>query len=138
MVSATQHTGIEGEVITLTCEATTDPFKVTSELEPYITIEWTGPLWTDENILTLSPQMQSSVGMIRTLTINTTAIDHAGMYTCRVILNGTRFFPLESVAKYHLVLKSKTEIQSCVMPCSQEQVIMIRGSTFSCFTTMTL
>ena len=106
-ISVTPHSDDEGQIITLTCKGTADPLKTTSQLEPYINVEWVGPTatgvpLTEENNIVIGDQRQSLNGVVRTLTLNGTHYNQAGWYTCHVALNATNTDLQISVAEYHL------------------------------------
>ena len=109
-MEVTPHSGQEGEVVTLTCQGTADPFKATDQLAPHMTADWVGPTGvtlTNESGVTLSAQHQPLHGVVRTLTINGTTFRHTGVYTCVVTLNGTDSALQSNTAEYHLTLISK-------------------------------
>ena len=109
-ISVTPHSNRDGQIITLTCKGTADPLKTTSQLEPYINVEWVGPTGvplTEENNIVIGDQKQSLNGVVRTLTLNGTHYNQAGWYTCHLALNATNTDLQISVAEYHLVLHSK-------------------------------
>ena len=111
-MTASPHSGLEGEVITLLCEGTTDPLKTTAQLLSHVSIEWVGPTGvglTKGNSIKVGVQQRSTNRVVRTLTINGTMYSHSGVYTCVVTLNSISS-QQESVAEYHLTLKSMCHV----------------------------
>ena len=109
-VTVTPNSDSVDDIISLTCEGTAHPFKTTAQLESYITIQWLGPTGvslTEENDIILSGQEKSQAGVTRTLLFNGTRCNHAGQYTCKVILNILNSIAQTSKASHHLVLQSK-------------------------------
>ena len=109
-MGVSSHSGHEDEVITLSCNGTVEPQKMTAQLASHITVTWIGPSGvdlTEENGITLGTPQQSVHGVVHTLTINGTKYSHSGVYSCVVKLNTSHdSTPEESVAKHHLMIKS--------------------------------
>ena len=111
-IVATHNSEYEEDIITLTCEGTVHPSKFISQLNDgsYIVAEWMGPeevLLTEQNRIIVGFQRPTTSGVVHSLTLNGTSYAHAGAYTCQVALNFTNSLSHTSVAKYHLLVRSK-------------------------------